>query len=120
MSEAQERTINGDPNAFIFSLVNAEKRPMRIGIRKDNFSCSITGDPKFGPVFGRFDIAPKNGHDIFIADKANENYNSYSDLGSSYLHPDKESHFTGSIKAKKFLAGTNFFKVVEIETFQSE
>lgn len=120
VKEEKKNSPNGDPSAFIFSFVNAENRPLRIDIRKDRFPCPITGDKRFGPVFGRADIEPENGHDIFIADNSNQNYDNYSDLGSSYLHPDSQHYNTGSENAKNFLAGSNSFKVLEIEVFQRE
>jgi len=49
------------------------------------------------------------GHDLYISDQSNTNNSSYSGLGSTYELP------TG--KNNTWLAGTNSFKVLEIEVF---
>jgi len=92
-----------DSKAFIFSLINKEKKPLKIkcssnqGIRCNN-SC--------GPIFGE--------NDFVIADNSNTNYNSFSNFGHCYSHPDYEYK---SDKANSFLAGSYKFKVSEIEVY---
>jgi hypothetical protein len=97
-----------DDSAFIFSLVNRDKAPVKMKIRKDCETCAIRCCASYGPTFG-------GGHDIFIANNANANMESYSNLGNSYklFH-----HSYGSHEAKTFLADSNFFKVSEIEIYQ--
>ena len=62
-----------DPNAFVFSLTNRDGQPCRLRVSKEWSSMSIDCHVGCGPSFGI--------GDIYICDKANENANSYSDLG---------------------------------------
>ena len=65
--------------AFIYSLRNEEGiRPIK-GMVKDP-SQAIFVNPSYGPTFG-------GGHDIYIADNANGNGNSYTRIGISYDAP---------------------------------
>jgi len=65
--------------AFIYSLRNEEGiRPIK-GMVKDPPQ-AIYVNPSYGPTFG-------GGHDIYIADNANGNGNSYTRIGISYDAP---------------------------------
>ena len=57
----------------------------------------------YGPTFG-------GGHDFYIAQSANANSNSYSNLGHTYECP---AHIT----AQSLLAGGKNFTVDELEVF---
>ena len=57
----------------------------------------------YGPTFG--------GHDIYIANNANSNTNSYTDFGSNYSVP------SGVQNRKTILAGTRNFSPDEVEVF---
>ena len=60
----------------------------------------------YGPIFG-------SGNDIYIANNANSNANSYTDFGeyNDYSVPSGvQSKFT-------ILAGTNYFSPDEVEVF---
>ena len=94
-----------DRNAFLFSLVNQENHPIKIKVSQPQhaFICH----PSYGPSFGR-------GSDIFIAPFSNTNAGSYSNLGSSYSHPQ---YSKGSAQAQNFLAGSFNFKMSEIEVY---
>jgi hypothetical protein len=92
-----------DPNAFIFSLINQEKKPIKMMSQN---SSSIYCSPSCSVAFGK-------GHDFCIA--SNENNNNYSYLGPTYRHPGIKQ---GSEESHSFLAGTYNFEVVEIEVFQ--
>lgn len=93
-----------DPNAFIFSLVNNEGRPLKVMCSKSGknaINCSSEG----GPLFG---------YDIVIESGSNVKQSSYSCFGSSYTHPD---YPVGFDKAKNILAGSVSFQTTEIEVF---
>ncbi len=96
-----------DPKSFIFSLTNNENNPLKIKWSKNiAILCDNTWGPKFGGSKG---VAS----DIFITDKSNTNL-CHSNLGTSFVHPD---YVCGSNEAKSFLAGSNIFKVSEIEVY---
>ena len=89
--------------AFIYSLCNKEGlRPFK-SIAKTP-SQAIFLNSEYGPTFG-------GGHDIYIADKANGNGNSYAQLGSSYNIP------SGVKDRKTILAGSFRFTPDEVEVF---
>ena len=100
-------SLDIDKSAFIFSLINKENRPLLFEHTSSNNN-SICLSSSFGPVFGGY-------YDLFICDNSNENTFSFSNLGSTYTHPE---YSYGSEKAKTILAGTYNFQVQEIEVFQ--
>lgn len=104
----QTSQFKADPNAFVFSLVNGEKRPIRIRIGDGQESYAIYCDPSRGPVFG-------NGYDICISDNFNENDLSATYFGCTYVLPNYKS---GSNEALNLLAGSFQFQVADIEVFQ--
>jgi hypothetical protein len=95
-----------DYRAFIFSLANVDKKPVKMEIQVPEFA--IYCDSGFGPTFG-------SGHDIHIAEYSHSNQKSYSELSETYLHPPYER---GSNEANCFLAGSYNFQVTEIEVFK--
>jgi hypothetical protein len=107
-----ESSTNGkwksDPNAFIFSLTNGDKWPSKMEINPEEHEGAIFCDSKFGPIFG---------DDICIANNANTTMNSYSVLGYTYSHPQ---HAFGTNGASSFLAGSNEFRLDEIEVYRKE
>lgn len=58
----------------------------------------------YGPTFG-------GGHDIYIADRANSNINSFTNFGHSYNLP------SGAKNKLTILAGTYHFTPDEVEVF---
>jgi hypothetical protein len=96
-----------DPNAFIFSLVNNDNKPIKIKINKNNQK-AIYCDSYFGPTFG-------GGHDFYISSDSNTKTSSCSYLGHTYQHPN---YRFGSNEAQSFLAGSYNFSSSEIEVFQ--
>ena len=95
-----------DKNAFIFSLVNKQRMPVKLNVTNGN--CAIYCNMRYGPTFGV-------GHDICIRDKMTANF-SYSSFGFSYK---VENYLGGSEKAKCFLAdGGHNFTVEEIEVIK--
>jgi hypothetical protein len=70
-----------DPNAFLFSLINKENRPLKMKIDPNYEDRAIRCDSQLGPSFG---------FDINIVNYANTTIDSYSKLGDSYSHPQYE------------------------------
>lgn len=68
---------------------------------------SIRADSSNGPIFG-------GGIDLFISDNSNINFKSYSNLGKNYKHP---IYSYESYEAKTFLAGTEYFSILDIEVY---
>jgi hypothetical protein len=102
-------TYKKDNNAFIFSLVNQDNKPIKINFdSKNGSSYSIKCNSTFGPTFGA-------GFDIFISTHSNCTIASYSNLGYSFLHP---LYHYGSEEAKNFLAGSYRFSLNEIEVYR--
>jgi hypothetical protein len=64
----------------------------------------------YGPTFG-------DGFDNCIVSYSNTTYGSYSDLGSSYNHPQ---YAQGTNEAESFLAGSFEFHMNEIEVYEKE
>lgn len=92
-----------DPNAFLFSLVNASRfGPVKLPLIEDDDEDAISCNPCQGPVFG-------NGRDLGIVDQPNRT-NCLARLGNSYTCP------TGQIPTL-FLAGTLTFTISEIEVY---
>jgi len=99
-----------DPDAFLFSLTNRDSQPIKMKINPNEHRHAIYSQNRCGPTFGF-------GHDINIADNANTTWDSYSDLGKSYLHPQ---YAYQTNKAQDFLAGSFQFQLDEIEVYQKE
>lgn len=104
----QTNTYKTDPKAFLFSLINKENKAIKMPILLGKESLAIYGTSVSGARFG-------GGSDLLIADNANANTNSFTNLGHSFKHPNW-TH--GSNEAKCFLAGTYNFQVLEVEVFQ--
>ncbi len=95
-----------DSNAFLFSLVNEFQVPAKFKIHESKSDYAIYSSSYYGPTFG-------TGFDLFVADESNINTNSYSYLGSAYQF--KKGHFKSY---NSYLAGSNYFKTVEVEVYQ--
>ena len=89
--------------SFIFSLLDEEGlAPFKSMVTNTSFA--IYREPGYGPTFG-------GGHDIYIADNANQNANSYTNFGSSYSLPNEVAdRYT-------ILAGARYFSPDEVEVF---
>jgi hypothetical protein len=99
-----------DPKAFLFSLVNKEKKPFMVMCSNEGEN-AIYCESEFGPCFGRDD---DNTADIWIESDSNINEDSSCDFGYSYQHPDYERD---TDEARNILAGSNYFETVEIEVY---
>jgi len=101
-----DNIMKSDLNSFIFSLINKENKPIKLKCL--NAEKAIYGGTDYGPTFGY-------GPVIRIHNNSNMNTNSLSKLGitgSVYKHPE---YVENSTEAKSFLAGSEEFKVLEIE-----
>ena len=100
-----------DSAAFLFSLVNKPGwQPLKLDQtgqyshnRYSIYSCNDRG-----PAFG-------GGTDIYIANNAASNTNSFSNLGYTYSPPSGYSY--GSSFTKSFLTGSYNFRPDEVEVF---
>ena len=101
---SQNEHFGHDENAFIFSLVNKDNRP--ILMKCTNPENAIFCRKGRGPTFGT--------SDILISNRSNTNERSVSNLGWAYKHP---IYARSSTEAREFLAGSNQFKTLEVEVF---
>ena len=91
--------------SFIFSLVNKEGlAPFKSMVQGSKSSNAIYRGSSYGPTFGR-------EYDVYIADNANQNANSYTNFGASYSLPN------GVTNSSTILAGTRYFSPNEVEVF---
>jgi hypothetical protein len=90
-----------DPNAFLFSLINAYNESFRLNVtRPENaIFCSDYTFPSFG-----------TGSDLYVS----ETY-SYSYLGFTYMAPFDFTYAT--VESQTFLAGSRNFQPIEIEVY---
>ena len=90
--------------SFLFSLVNPSgTEPTKIPLKGTNNQNGIYCDSGYGPSFG-------GNHDLHIANGANANSSSYSNLGYTYQCP-------ANANSSSFLAGQRNFCVNEMEVF---
>lgn len=104
----QSNSYKTDPNAFLFSLTNKDNKPIKMPLIPGKESQSIYATSVCSARFGA-------GSDLIIADNANTNSNSFTNLGSTFKHP---VYGFGTNEAKCFLAGNYNFQVYDIEVFQ--
>lgn len=89
--------------SFVFSLLDKERlAPFKSMVTNTSFA--IYCGSSYGPTFG-------GGHDIYIADNANQNANSYTNFGTSYSLPNEVTD------SSTILAGTRYFSPDEVEVF---
>ena len=107
-SWSRANTWVNDPEAFIFSLINSQEKPIK-------FDC------KYPPhaIFCRADCGPSfgSGHDIHICNDSNTNQSSYCSLYNSYKN-DQFNFLYRTEETRSFLAGSDKFLTTEIEVFQ--
>ena len=91
-------------------------KPCKINV--SNANRAIHCSPCLGPILGgsylEEGIKWLRG-DIRVADNGNVNTDSVSVLGENFKHP---SYLLGSEEANSFLAGSQRFKIEEIEVYQ--
>jgi hypothetical protein len=94
------------PKAFLFSLHSPSGvGPVRLPLVQ-NLEQAIRCKASCGPTFG-------GGHDLHIADSANSNTGSYTNLGHTYQLPSGQS-------AKTFFTGGKNFQAAELEVYQGK
>ncbi len=98
-------SYKSDSNAFLFSLINPSKNPIKMPISSTQYA--IYAHPSYGPTFG-------GGHDLYTPDQPNSNQG-YLNLGHSYKLPNFLTY--GSSQAQAYLDGAYNFRVSEIEVF---
>ena len=95
--------IRFDSKSFIFSLLDKEGlTPFKSMVTNKSFV--IYRGSSYGPTFGRV-------YDIYVADNANQNTNSYTNFGTSYSLPNKVTD------PYTILVGTRYFSPDEAEVF---
>jgi hypothetical protein len=99
-----------DRNAFIFSLTNKDKKPLKMKVNQNRHQYAIYCHSEYGPI-------PIFGEGICIGINENTTMENYSKLGHSYKHPQ---YAYGSKEAQTFLAGSFHFQLDEIEVYQKE
>lgn len=93
--------------SFIFSFKNRYGlEPFKLHVK--NSGNAIYGKNGYGPTFG-------GGHDIYIANSAGSNRNSYCNLGHSYVQP--AGYIKSASDTKSLLAGSYNFQPQELEVF---
>jgi hypothetical protein len=92
-----------DSNAFLFSLVNSYKTPVKMIVTNPQYA--IFAYPSYGPTFG-------NAHDLYIS---SDGLSCNSNLGYSYQVPSFLT--SGTAAAQSFLAGSYNFRAIEIEVY---
>ena len=90
-----------DSNAFLFSLINAYNKPVKMLVTDPQDAIHAS----YGPTFG-------GGHDFYIN---SDGSSGYSNLGHSYQLPSFLTY--GTLSAQSFLAGSYNFKPIEIEVY---
>jgi hypothetical protein len=95
-----------DKNAFIFSFINKDNKPILMKCQDPKFS--IYCNQFYGPTFGA-------GHSIYISDNSNKNINSHSNIGLTYKY---SNIYFDTNEAKSLLAGDYHFKTEEIEVYR--
>ena len=94
-------------NSFVFSFKNHYGlEPFKVHVKKSDRA--MYGKSSYGPTFG-------GGHDIYIANSAGYNTNSYTNLGQSYVQ--LAGYRYGSGDAGSLLAGSYNFQPHEVEVF---
>ena len=99
-------TYKQDNNAFIFSLVNKDNKPIKM--KPKNPAHAIYCNSSWHITFGA-------EQDFHIAPNSNTSNKSWSNLGNTYKHPTYQYQ---SNEAKNFLAGSHNFCTSEIEVFR--
>ncbi|XP_044169427.1 uncharacterized protein LOC114951006 [Acropora millepora] len=97
-----ENRYKNDPKAFLFSLKNPTDNPRKLPQLDSSSPDSVYDGANYGPTFG--------GHDLYIADSANMNSNSYGSLGHTYTVPS-------GVRGDRFLTANLHFRANAIETF---
>lgn len=95
-------TYKSDPNAFIFSLVNASDQKHKLNVSKYSQTHAIFCTSAKGPCFGQTDI--------IIADNSDSDWKS-SSLLQSYMSDS-------SYPSNRLLTNSKHFQCIEIEVFQ--
>jgi hypothetical protein len=94
--------------AFLFRLTDgtvAGAQPVMLPCHQPGHG--MREEKSYGPTFG-------SGHDLYIANNAGNNSDSYSNAGGSFTLP---AGHTNDYQRKNFLAGSHKFTPSEVEVF---
>ena len=95
------------PGSFLFSLRNNDDlAPFKAPLRDENGWAAIYRSSGYGPTFGV-------GHDLYIADNARSNTDSYTYFGYYYQSPP--GYNLGESKRSSLLPGSKYFTPSQIE-----
>ena len=110
-----------DSKAFLFSLVNKLNKPVRIDV--SDAKKAILTKKDYGPIFGDGDLVlfaplvyplmPVTFYDNY--DRRNQIYSCSTVLGTSFVLNDE---FLNETTIDTFLAGSKYFRPIEIEAFE--
>ena len=101
-------TYRSSSSNYIFSLRNKYNlSPFRSAVYRYS-QYAIYTNPGYGPTFG-------GSHDLYIANNADKNKNSYANLGYTYRPPSGYSY--GSSNTQALLAGSYKFTPTEVEVY---
>ncbi len=94
-----------DDKSFIFSLINGEKKPLKIECvdKEHAIYCSVSSGITFGI------------DDLVVASDSNQNENSYSNLGECYQHIEYPEFCE---RTQCLLAGARNFQTMEVEVYR--
>jgi hypothetical protein len=98
-----------DAAAFMFSLVNAQKKAQKFDQNTIYGQYTQLGNSSYNVTFG-------GGHDLNICSNSHTTNSSYSNFGYSYTI-SSTGYAYGQTQAQSFLAGSYNFKTLEIEVF---
>ena len=103
---------NGDPEAFVFRVVNIQDQN-NSAIEKFNYyrNSVISCEANYCAIFGR-----GHGHDICLRNNSNQCNNNWSEFGGSFQLPQGIEFNTDA--ARLHLAGSNKFTVQDYEVFK--
>ena len=95
-----------DENAYLFSLINKDNNPLKM-------KCSFPENAAVGPRDTYIQCYGGGFGDLPLSADSNVD-DSFLNLGYSYEHPE---YAYGSTEANEFLAGSEYFKTLEIEMY---
>jgi hypothetical protein len=107
----EEHDFKIDKEYYVFSLINKHDRPVKL--KFSDITKGIWCRNGYGPVLGY-------GPVIRISDKSNQNTDSMSNLGVITAIFKRPSYADNLLEAQSFLAGSQYFKVSEIEAYTLE
>jgi hypothetical protein len=97
-----------DDNSYIFSVVNKDNKSLKLKCPDPKYA--IVCNSEYGPIFGYYAA-------FLISNNSNQNIASMSYIGNAKSVYKLPSYADNSLEAMSFLAGSQYFKVLEIEAY---